>query len=135
MKEDPVALAFVARSFPGLVDPEHLFLRFAELVGDHLAWMVEDDRRGLLGHLEMKPTAKVRDGERELVYLVRRESRGVGVATAAVKLALLWPTLESVSAIVAFVNPQNVASRRVLEKAGFRMSAGTDHEYRYTFGS
>lgn len=135
MNGDPVALAFIAKSFPRLVelDAPRLFECFVDLRDDHLAWAIEDDRRRLLGHLELKPTPKVRDSERELVYIVRRESRGVGVATEAVRLALLSPTLDSVSAIVAFVNPQNVASRRVLEKAGFRVSAGTDNEYRYSF--
>jgi RimJ/RimL family protein N-acetyltransferase len=135
MSEDPTALAFVTKSFPWLAErnPEQLFSRFANLDDPHCAWAVEDERGHLVGHIELKPTPKVKDDERELIYLVRHEARGAGVATEAVRLALLSPALDLVSAIVAFVNPQNAASRRVLEKVGFRSSAENDFEYRYAF--
>jgi RimJ/RimL family protein N-acetyltransferase len=122
MVRDPSSLAFVAKSFPELSasDPGPLFERFAALVGAHRAWAIEDDGGHLLGHVELKPTAKVHPGELELVYIVRTEARGKGVATAAVRLAASNPCIAGAWAIVAFIHPRNAASRRVVEKAGFR---------------
>jgi RimJ/RimL family protein N-acetyltransferase len=136
MQSDAAACAFIAKSFPSSIgNPEEIFLRLAELglaPSAHRAWAIEQGEGELVGHLELKPTAKVEAGELEVVYIVRRERRNLGVATAAVTLASAEARRESVSAIVAFINPLNVASQRVVEKAGFVRDL-VDTSSRYSF--
>ena len=60
------------------------------------------------------------EGRCELGYWVARESRGRGVATRAVRLLAAW-IFESlpVDRIEIHAEPENAASRRVAERAGF----------------
>jgi RimJ/RimL family protein N-acetyltransferase len=52
-------------------------------------------------------------------YSMRPEFRGRGVATQAVRLLSTWAFAIGVQRLVAGTAPDNLASRRVLEKAGF----------------
>lgn len=52
-------------------------------------------------------------------YSVRPEFRGRGVATRAVRLACAWAFASGFQRLVAGTAPDNVASQRVLGKAGF----------------
>jgi len=75
----------------------------------------------LLGHIEFFKTVNYLD-EYELSYQVYApEARGKGVATEAVQLLVryLFET-KRVNRIRLVIHPENVASRRLAEKCGFR---------------
>jgi [ribosomal protein S5]-alanine N-acetyltransferase len=75
----------------------------------------------LLGHIEFFKTVNYLD-EFELSYhIYAPEHRGKGVATEAVKLLVryLFET-KQVNRIRLVIHPDNVASRRLAEKCGFR---------------
>jgi RimJ/RimL family protein N-acetyltransferase len=59
-----------------------------------------------------------RDGVREVGYWIGREHWGKGIATRALTRFLLLERYRPLTAVVAV---HNVASRRVLEKCGFRV--------------
>ena len=63
--------------------------------------------------------------ERELTYWIGRSYWGKGIATAALKAFLSVDPTRPIHARVAY---DNVASRRVLEKCGFRVT-GTDRGF------
>lgn len=130
MAEDSVE-AFLSRSFPGSPRGSALFEAFATLRADanhrHLAWAVKELASGrLVGHVECKATVKVLDGQLELIYAVRHELRSNGFATESttqVSGTLAAAGIE----VVAFINPKNVASRRVLQKSKFRLLSPTSN--------
>lgn len=70
----------------------------------------------LLGAIE------VRLGEvGSIGYWVRADARGRGVATRALRLLALWAVTQGgVERLELTTHPENVASQRVAEKAGFR---------------
>jgi len=56
----------------------------------------------------------------EIAYVISPEARGRGVASAAVKLLSEWAFRElGVKRLQLSIHPDNVASQRVAEKAGF----------------
>lgn len=56
----------------------------------------------------------------EVSYFLRASARGRGLATRAVRLVVRWAFVElGIERIELRVHPQNVASRRVAERAGF----------------
>jgi ribosomal-protein-alanine N-acetyltransferase len=60
------------------------------------------------------------EGRCELGYWMARDSRGCGLATRAVRLLSGWAFENlSVDRIEIHAEPENVASRRVAERAGF----------------
>lgn len=61
----------------------------------------------------------LRDGEREIGYWIDRALWGRGIASEALSLFL---RLEQRRPLSAGVAPHNLASMRVLEKSGFRLS-------------
>jgi RimJ/RimL family protein N-acetyltransferase len=64
------------------------------------------------------------DGNVQLGYWVKREARGRGVATRALRLLSRWAFAELGAARVQLLTePENRASQRVAEKAGFRREA------------
>jgi RimJ/RimL family protein N-acetyltransferase len=64
------------------------------------------------------------DGNVQLGYWVKREARGRGVATRALRLISRWAFAELGAARVQLLTePENRASQRVAEKAGFRREA------------
>ncbi|KAM0839965.1 hypothetical protein ACQ4PT_059967 [Festuca glaucescens] len=80
-----------------------------------------DDRP--VGAISVSPTE---DGCRaELGYVLARAHWGKGVATAAVRLAVaqVFGEVEGLLRVEALVDVPNVASQRVLEKAGFTREA------------
>jgi len=72
-----------------------------------------------------------RDAEVEIGYGIVPSRQGRGYATEALRamIAMAWADAR-VSTVVAGTDPGNVASQRVLEKAGFRRIAATG-EFRY----
>jgi RimJ/RimL family protein N-acetyltransferase len=64
------------------------------------------------------------DGNVQLGYWVKREARGRGVATRALRLLSDWATAElGADRVQLLTEPENRASQRVAEKAGFRREA------------
>lgn len=62
----------------------------------------------------------VKSADAELSYWVAAEGRGRGAATAALGAAALWAAkLPGVTRLRLVIHPDNAASRRVAEKAGF----------------
>jgi RimJ/RimL family protein N-acetyltransferase len=61
------------------------------------------------------------DGNVQVGYWVKKEARGRGVATSALRLLARW-AIEELGAerVQLLAEPENVASQRVAEKAGFR---------------
>jgi len=88
------------------------------------ALVIEDADTGrLLGMVAVRP----RDGE-SVGYWVRREARGRGIATEALMLGVRWAReSHGVTQLWLTAHPQNVASQRVAEKAGFRRTGIVDH--------
>ena len=61
------------------------------------------------------------DGRVEIGYWVVREARGRGVATRALRLLARWAVEELAAArMQLYTDPENTASQRVAERAGFR---------------
>lgn len=71
---------------------------------------------------ELLGSIGVRLGEIGAVgYWVKREARGRGVASRALRLLSGWAVTEGgVERLELLTNPENLASQRVAEKAGFR---------------
>jgi RimJ/RimL family protein N-acetyltransferase len=68
-------------------------------------------------------------GEGEIGYWVAAEHRGRGAATRAVRLLTDWALGErGLRRVVLHIDPENVNSRRVAEKAGFAFEAIIDGE-------
>ncbi|MQM14340.1 hypothetical protein Taro_047271, partial [Colocasia esculenta] len=87
------------------------------------------------GFVAAKPGSGIDGCRAEVSYGLARRCWGRGVATAAVKMAAAelfeeWPHLERLEGLAAV---ENVASQRVLEKAGFRRE-GVLRSYRFTKG-
>jgi RimJ/RimL family protein N-acetyltransferase len=67
-----------------------------------------------------------------LAVSVFPEERGRGVASRALRLAAIWGLRElGLSRVVAEVAPDNVASIRAIEKAGFRREGLRDDQVRF----
>lgn len=120
---DPVVMAHVG----GALGPEEARRMFAAiLAGTHrralAAWMVERADGGRVGHAAL---LRGTDGEVELGFVLRPESWGQGFATEIAR-ALVAAALAGHpgAAVIATVDVDHVASRRVLEKAGMVL-AGT----------
>jgi RimJ/RimL family protein N-acetyltransferase len=86
--------------------------------------VIEDVANGeLLGMIAVR----TRDGE-SVGYWVRADARGRGIATEALTLAVRWAReSHGVTRNWLTAHPQNRASQRVAEKAGFRRTAIVDH--------
>ncbi|MDQ3549412.1 MAG: GNAT family N-acetyltransferase [Chloroflexota bacterium] len=70
----------------------------------------------------------VQDGEREVGYWLGRDDWGRGVATLALSMFL---TDEQRRPLYAHVAVQNLASRRVLQKCGFVLTAEDSDDLRF----
>ncbi|MBB4683579.1 GNAT family N-acetyltransferase [Amycolatopsis jiangsuensis] len=77
-------------------------------------------------------------GHRELGYLLARPAWGAGFATELAQALKDWheahPSPGVAPPLRGYVYPANVASRRVLEKAGFRLLRDQDGELVYETG-
>lgn len=92
-------------------------------------WMLHDSqtavavRRGGLQHTHVAGRDEV-----EVAWAIMPERWGEGLATelALTSIAVAFTEL-GLTAIVAFTLPNNIASRRVMEKAGFAYEQDTTH--------
>jgi RimJ/RimL family protein N-acetyltransferase len=88
--------------------------------GDACPFVIADAATGeLLGAIEVRPE----DGT--IGYWVAAAARGCGVATQALRLVCRWRQERPLRLVT---HPDNVASQRVAEKAGFRRVGTCAHE-------
>jgi RimJ/RimL family protein N-acetyltransferase len=97
-------------------DDAREFLR--SLAPEAHAFAITDGASGeYLGSIDVRPET---DGRASVGYLVRREARGRGVASRALRLVSRWALAElGLARVTVLVEPENVASQRVAERAGF----------------
>ncbi|KAG8098511.1 hypothetical protein GUJ93_ZPchr0013g37085 [Zizania palustris] len=117
---DPEAAAFCR--WEPYESTEHLLAFIRDTVLPHpwfRAICLAGDSRPV-GAVSLVPTADACRGE--LGYVLARAHWGNGVATAATKRALttVFGEVPGLERVEAFVDVDNPASQRVLEKAGFR---------------
>jgi RimJ/RimL family protein N-acetyltransferase len=129
--EDSAIEAFLSRSFADMPRGERLLdclvRRCSAAQPDARVWAAtEGPDDHLVGHIECKTTAKTAGGQLELIYVVRRGREGRGIATEAVK-AVSSELVEAGADVVAYINPTNGASRRVLQKCGFAQEAAVEN--------
>ena len=114
---DPVAAHMAAFTAPDHMDRDAFERRWARLRADETILtrvvVVDDEVAGTIGSWGDA-------GEREVTYWIGRSYWGRGVATDALGAFLDVERSRPLRARVAF---DNVASRRVLEKSGFRVVA------------
>jgi RimJ/RimL family protein N-acetyltransferase len=119
---DPVAAQMAAFIAPDHMDPDAFERRWARLRADETvinrAVVVDGEVAGSIGSWG-------EPGDRELTYWIGRSHWGKGIATCALNAFL---GVDSSRPLRARIAADNVASRRVLEKCGFR-AIGTDRGF------
>jgi RimJ/RimL family protein N-acetyltransferase len=114
---DPVAVHMAAFTAPDHMDRDAFERRWSRLRADETVLarviVVDDDVAGTIGSWG-------EPGEREVTYWIGRSYWGKGIATDALDAFL---AVERSRPLHARVASDNVASRRVLEKCGFRVIA------------
>ena len=114
---DPVAARMAAFTAPDHMDRDAFERRWSRLRADEAvinrAVVVDGEVAGTIASWGDP-------GEREVTYWIGRSYWGKGIATAALKAFL---TVDASRPLRARVASDNVASRRVLEKCGFRVIA------------
>jgi len=114
---DPVAARMAAFTAPDHMDWDAFERRWTRLRADEMiinrAIVVDGEVAGSIGSWGGP-------GEREVTYWIGRSYWGKGIATCALKAFLAVDPSRPLHARVA---SDNVASRRVLEKCGFRVIA------------
>jgi RimJ/RimL family protein N-acetyltransferase len=119
---DPVAMRMAAFTAPDHMNWDAFARRWSRLRVDETvinrAIVVDAEVAGTIGSWG-------EPGEREVTYWIGRSYWGKGIATCALNAFL---TVDSSRPLHARVAYDNVASRRVLEKCGFRV-VGTDRGF------
>jgi len=119
---DPVAMRMAAFTAPEHMDRDAFARRWSRLRADETvinrAIVVDAEVAGTIGSWG-------EPGEREVTYWIGRSYWGKGIATCALNAFL---TVDSSRPLHARAAYDNVASRRVLEKCGFRV-VGTDRGF------
>jgi RimJ/RimL family protein N-acetyltransferase len=119
---DPVAMRMAAFTAPEHMDRDAFARRWSRLRADETvinrAIVVDAEVAGTIGSWG-------EPGEREVTYWIGRSYWGKGIATCALNAFL---TVDSSRPLHARVAYDNVASRCVLEKCGFRV-VGTDRGF------
>jgi RimJ/RimL family protein N-acetyltransferase len=102
--------------------------------GEHASWAVVDPGEVLLGSISLHSIDRLQ-ADAEVGYWTTPAARGRGVATTAVDVACRWAfaTL-GVDRIELCHAVENVASRRVAEKAGFTLEGTLRRSFRYGDG-
>jgi RimJ/RimL family protein N-acetyltransferase len=121
--------AEVMRYFPSATPPSlDKVARLIDTQSDHWAehgygwWAVERrDRRGLIGWCGLQYLSET--DETEVAYLLARTEWGQGFATEGARAALAYGFHRlRMECIVAIVHIDNMASQRVVEKAGLTLT-------------
>jgi RimJ/RimL family protein N-acetyltransferase len=122
MMADPAGVRMAAFTAPDPTDRAAFDSHMAKLFEDPAIQLfaIEDETSQLVGTISTFPS----DGLTEVTYWVDREHWGRGHASHALSLV----TGQVGRPLVARVVADNDASRRVLDKAGFR-AVGTDRDF------
>ena len=129
LEKDESSRKFISRSVPSATGNEALFnqlIKMGYLEGFH-AWVGTSSQGSIIAYAEAKITGKTHKNELELIYVVAEVERGNGVASQLINDIIsnnIW-LLEK--KLVAFINPENIASIVVLQKNNFRLGP-TDFE-------
>ncbi len=101
-------------------------------ISDELTFaIVEQESDGFLGVV----TIRLRNGG-SLGYWLSREARGKGVMSEAVRAVVEWArTKHAIERLYITAHPDNVASQRVAEKAGFARTGIISHGTPYRDGT
>ena len=119
---DPVSVQMAAFTAADHLEPDAFERRWSRLRADPKVLtrvvVVDDEVAGTVGSWG-------EDGEREVTYWIGRSYWGRGIATEALGALL---AVDRSRPLHAHVAADNLASRRVLEKCGFRV-VGTDRGF------
>ena len=85
---------------------------------DRFAFAIVDAEEQFLGYAVTGHVNR-RDLEVELGYAVAPAARGRGVATETLRQLTQWAFDEGMQRVTALISPDNFASRRVAQKAGY----------------
>jgi RimJ/RimL family protein N-acetyltransferase len=125
---DPDVMRFVTGGIPTSrdeIENEFLpaFLAYYDRYDGYGFWAaIEKPAREFLGWFHFRPRADAPPGEVELGYRLRKPAWGKGYATEGSRALIRKGFTESgVQRVVAEAMAVNVASRRVMEKAGLRL--------------
>jgi RimJ/RimL family protein N-acetyltransferase len=69
------------------------------------------------------------DGAVEVFYELVPEARGRGLATEAVQALCDWAQANGATRVIAKIEPDNIFSRRVLERCGFQRTEQADERH------
>ena len=120
--QDPEIVRFTRIPVPYTRDDALLFLAqqvAQEQRGDVASFAIADAAgESVLGSIDVRPTA---EGRATIGYLVAAPARSHGVASRAVRLLSRWALEDlGLARLEIQVRPDNPASQRVAERAGFR---------------
>src|SRR5215472_8624025 len=102
----------------------HRELLAEQAEGTRACYVLVDEDGSVLGRFNL---ARIKDGTAELGYRVAQRAAGRGVATSAVlELCGLASSRHGIRTLSAATNHDNVASQRVLAKAGFVQAGPAD---------
>lgn len=130
IRSDPLVMRFMPSGEAGAepararADAERLCALWAEAwsePGGYAPWAVEAHGDGaLIGHLGLRALPE-RGGETEVLWLLRRDRWGGGLATEGARAAVAWgfATL-GLARIAAYAVPENAASLAVMRRIGMR---------------
>jgi len=91
-------------------------------------WLLRDRTTdALVGRAGLSWTTATGEFAVELAWALRPDRWGTGLATEAAQAAVARARALGIDEVVAFTLPANVASRRVMEKAGLRYERDFEH--------
>jgi RimJ/RimL family protein N-acetyltransferase len=103
---------------PYTEDDARAYVRFAAEADRRWILCISDDAGAVLGSIDLRAPG---DGTGVVGYWVAPEARRRGVATRVLRLVSRWAIDElGVERLTLTTDPENLASQRVAEKAGFR---------------
>jgi len=126
---------FIARSVPPCADCTELLDQLLTAVrnGGFHAWVLRIASGEIIAYAELKKTDKVSTHELELIYVVAKDWRNKSAGTTLIRKLLASEVQGLCDVIVAYINPDNHASRQVLIKNQFTEAPGTVEGIRYVY--
>lgn len=121
MKEDVDSFSFIRKSVPLASSESELFSGLLENLTQerYWVWVMLNGDGAIKGYAELKGTPKVGSAELELIYVIERNSRCIGLGTRLVSEIVAGLSPEYCKFIVAYINPKNVPSVKVLTRCDF----------------
>jgi RimJ/RimL family protein N-acetyltransferase len=140
MRADPVVMKYMGKG--DLLDEEESWLRFQSMAGHWQlkgfgTWAIQERESGtVIGSLgyadKMRPPSHPASGAPEMGWSLAASAHGKGLATEALRAALVWGRSHFGPArVVCVISDDNAASIRVAEKHGFKQFAAAS---RYGLG-